>query len=107
MAGTKLASLPTSRVKPRPATRTSNTDELTIASAAPASIFPENPDRTVLTIFNRGSNEIRYQYRNAATILATGFPLLPGASVDLESPEEIFMQAVGADSTLGYDEGNG
>lgn len=103
----KLASFPNSRIKPRPATRVAVTSEVNITSAGPVTILPANENRTIATLFNSGANDIRYQYATSVGILASGFLLKAGGSIDLESPEEIFGQAIGADSLCYVDEGEG
>ena len=107
MAGTKLASLPNSRIKPRPATRVAVTDRILIPFAAPVSILTADPNRTLLTFFNEGPNDIFYQYGTSTNILVDGFRLISGAATDIESPQEIFAQADAVDSTLSIDNGTG
>ena len=107
MAGTKLASFPNSRIKPRPATRVRATDDLLVTSAVPVSIAPATPDRTSLTLFNRGAFDLRYQYATNVNILVDGFVLPSLSSVDLDSPEEVFAQAIGTDTTVSLDDGIG
>lgn len=107
MAGTKLASFPNSRIKPRPSTRVAVTDRVLVPSAGPISLLAADPNRTILTLFNEGPNDIFYQYSTSLNILVDGFRLIAGAATDLESPEEIFVQADGVDSTLSIDDGTG
>jgi hypothetical protein len=107
MAFTKLASFPNSRIKPRPVTRVASTEEITVPSLGVVTI-PANVNRSYLTLFNTDpTNPLRYGY-DLALVATEGFLLIKEATIDLESPEPVYVfNPNGVNVAITIDEGSG
>jgi len=107
--GIKLASLPNSRVKPRPATTQSTTVILSIPTGVVTLVRPANPNNTDVMLRNlSNANDIYYGYVNTIDGLTTGFKLVPLDAIDLDDPGNIYvLQNSGGPLLVCLDEGQG
>lgn len=103
-----LASFSNSRVKPRKATESANTKQITIATSETV-VSLENQNRTYLSLRNLDmANVIFYGYPlQFGDLIAKGFQLKAGDAIDMESTQEIRAIAVGASVNVCIDEGQG
>lgn len=98
MAITYLASFPNSRIKPRSATRTREVTEVVIAADnAKTTVLSEDDNRTVATINNVGTVNLRYAYKGDVVevddkIRTEGYLMEPGDKIDIDVSEELIMQ---------------
>jgi len=92
MALIDLASFPNSRIKPRPATRESITDEVVIPANTPTLLRPELDERTVLSVYNKTeTGDFRYKRGDSTNIETEGFALGPAKAIDLEGPQSVWV----------------
>jgi hypothetical protein len=106
------ASFQNSRIKPRNATQTAETGNVTpiaIAGGAATLIRPANPNRTDLTIRNVGTFILRYGYVDRVSLNVDGFQLKPGEAFDITSPGDVFAvnEVGGPQGEVVWDEGSG
>lgn len=91
MPVTLLASFPNSRIKPRPARTSGNTNNQTILAGATVLIYPADLNRVSLLLRNDSpSDTLLYSY-TSVNIATEGFPIRPGEAVLLESPQDIWV----------------
>jgi hypothetical protein len=108
--GTRLASFPNSRIKPRPARSAGVTVILSVPSGAPATlIVPANVDRTSVLVRNIDpATDGWYGYTAGVDGVTEGELLKAGEPVTLDDQGDIyFYQNSGAPIKISYDEGVG
>lgn len=106
----KLASLPNSRIKPRPSTSQSDTSNVTVGAGQTLLVLAANPNRTIATLENTSTqDEVYLGYGVQADAQApSGLKLPGGSSYDVESPEDLFINnRSGAPVTISIDQGSG
>lgn len=103
-----LASFQNSRVKPRKATETADTDQITIGLTETL-VRVANANRTYLSVRNLDSaNPIFYGYpAHFGNLLTKGFQLKGGDAIDIESTQEIRAIGLGGSVLVCIDEGQG
>jgi len=111
MSGILLASFPNSRIKPRPATTSSDTFSITVPTAVATLIAAANPNRTVLTIRNTSPTDAYYGYDAGITVApgpTSGFLLKGLDSVDIQDPGDVYViQSSGVAIQIDVDAGQG
>jgi hypothetical protein len=109
MPGTMLASLPNSRVKPRPATSQSSTVIIPVPTGIVTLVRAANPNNTDVMLRNlSNANDIYYGYVNTIDGITTGFKLVPLDAIDLDDPGDVFvLQNSGGPLLVCLDKGEG
>lgn len=103
-----LGSFPNSQIRPRNASQNEDTDNILITSGNSAVIAVANLNRTSLTILNEGPGDLRWRTMDEGAPTATdGFLLKKGASIEVNSLEEVQGFAIGADCNISVQEGEG
>lgn len=110
-----LASIPNSRIKPRPSESSGLTKTVTLpAAAGNVLIAISNSNRTGITLRNESLTEdFRYDYFDNPSMATEGFLVRANDSVDLSSPQSIWGLNVGVngvvtiDLDVSVDEGSG
>lgn len=102
-----LGSFPNSQIRPRNASQNEDTSNIFIANTTVQVIAPANLNRTSLTILNEGPGDLRWRTADEGAPTATdGFLLKKGASIQVESLEEVQAYAIG-DCNVSIQEGEG
>jgi hypothetical protein len=111
MSGILLASFPNSRIKPRPATTSSDTQIEPVPTGVATIVAPANLNRTTLTIRNLGNTDAYYGYDASidGSVGTNGGMLIKGLdSVDIDDPGDIYVfQNQVAVLNIAIDEGQG
>ena len=109
MTGIKLASLPNSRVKPRPATTQSSTVIISIPTGVVTLVRAANANNTDVMLRNlSNSDPLYYGYVNTIDGINTGFELMPLDATDLDDPGNVFvLQNSGGPLLVCLDKGQG
>jgi len=110
MPNVKLASLATSRIKPRPATTVRFTlPAVTVAPGATVLLLAANANRTGATIENISSDAVYIGYDLAIDAQAPEGLQLPGLSAyDIDGPGAVYVNNRSLNPvTLNIDEGQG
>lgn len=106
-----LASFPNSRIKPRDARTSGNTDIQTIGAGLTVLVSAANPNRTDFTIRNLDSvNSVYYGYEPTidGTPAGEGFELKAGEAKDLFGVQPIYVHnPTGSAINIVTDEGSG
>lgn len=108
---TELASFPNSRIKPRDARTTGQTNIQTINAGVTLNVAPQNADRTDLIIRNLDSiSSVFYGYVNTidGSPANEGFELKPLESIEIQGTQDVFIHNPNAGPVnIVTDEGSG
>ena len=110
MPFTLLGSFPNSQIRPRAATENENFPNVELTADTVETILAQDNNRTVLTILNEPTSAAAVRIRSADEgdpSADDGFLLQPGASLNLETQEEVKGFAIGAAAKLSLKNGVG
>ena len=107
--GTRLASFPNSRIKPRPARTAGVTPIVSLPDSLVTLIAAANIDRTSIMVRNLDASvTMKYGYASDINAADKGFSLKAGETVSLDDPGDIYgYQTSGGAILMSYDEGVG
>jgi hypothetical protein len=103
-----LGSFPNSQIRPRPVTQNETILNPVITNNTSDTVAAANPNRTIMTLLNEGPGSLRWMSADEGTPdMSTGFLLLPGAAIQIDTQEEILGYAFGGNCNLSLQIGEG